>query len=139
MLRGVISTPLPDLLRSRIMDPIGASDSWEWHGYSTSYVDLDGTQVQSVSGGGHWGGGLFISTRDHARFGLLHQFGGEWGGEQLLPEGWLEIATEPSPTNNQYGCATAEPRPLLVCIVDGIFCLEVYVVAQCRRRARPDV
>ena len=62
---------------------------------------------------GHWGGGLFISTRDHARFGLLHQFGGEWGGEQLLPEGWLEIATEPSPTNNQYGCATAEPRPLL--------------------------
>ena len=104
MLRGVISTPLPDLLRSRIMDPIGASDSWEWHGYSTSYVDLDGTQVQSVSGGGHWGGGLFISTRDHARFGLLHQFGGEWGGERLLPEGWLEIATEPSPTNNQYGC-----------------------------------
>ena len=36
-----------------------------------------------------------------------------WGGERLLPEGWLEIATEPSPTNNQYGCATAEPHPLL--------------------------
>lgn len=36
------------------MDPIGASSSWSWNGYSTSFVDLNGEQVQSVSGGGHW-------------------------------------------------------------------------------------
>ena len=27
--------------------------------------------MESVSGGGHWGGGLFISSRDHARVGQL--------------------------------------------------------------------
>jgi hypothetical protein len=27
--------------------------------------------MQSVSGGGHFGGGLFISALDHARMGLL--------------------------------------------------------------------
>ena len=33
--------------------------------------------VQSVSGGSHWGGGLWASTRDHARFGLLFLRKGE--------------------------------------------------------------
>ncbi len=63
--------PLPQVLKERIMDPIGASTSWRWHGYSTSWVEVDGLKMQSVSGGGHSGGGLFISTQDHARFGLL--------------------------------------------------------------------
>ena len=27
---------LPDVLRERVMDPIGASKDWEWHGYSNS-------------------------------------------------------------------------------------------------------
>jgi CubicO group peptidase (beta-lactamase class C family) len=63
--------PLPEVLRERIMDPIGASQSWEWQGYSTSWTEIDGERIQSVPGGGHWGGGLFIGARDHARFGLL--------------------------------------------------------------------
>src|SRR2546425_3467382 len=32
----------------------------------------------SVPGGSHWGGGLWMSTRDHARFGLLIHRGGQW-------------------------------------------------------------
>ena len=101
----VLQRSLPSLLKERIMDPIGASDSWSWNGYSTSFEKLkDGTPVQGVSGGGHWGGGLFISTRDHARFGLLHTRGGEWAtGQQLIPREWIETATEPSLTNHQYG------------------------------------
>ena len=54
-----------------IMDPIGASTTWRWYGYNNSWVELDGNRMQSVSGGGHSGGGLFINTEDHARFGLL--------------------------------------------------------------------
>ena len=50
----VLKKPLPSVLKDRIMDPIGASSSWSWNGYSTSFVDLNGEQVQSVSGGGHW-------------------------------------------------------------------------------------
>jgi len=72
--------PLPMVLKEEIMDPIGASTTWRWHGYSTSWVNVDGTRVQSVSGGGHSGGGLFINTYDHARFGLLFQRNGQWKG-----------------------------------------------------------
>jgi len=41
------------------MDPIGASNTWRWFGYENSWIVLDGSPVQSVSGGGHWGGGMF--------------------------------------------------------------------------------
>jgi len=52
----VLKRPLPDILRGEIMDPIGASNTWCWHGYANSWVEIDGTRIQSVSGGGHWGG-----------------------------------------------------------------------------------
>jgi len=96
-------TPLPEVLKARVMDPIGASPTWEWHGYRTSYVTLDGARVQSVSGGGHWGGGLWASTRDHARFGLLMLRRGEWGGRRLLSESWLRLATTPVEIRPNYG------------------------------------
>ncbi|HMJ86253.1 MAG TPA: serine hydrolase, partial [Vicinamibacterales bacterium] len=63
--------PLPDVLREEVMNPIGASSTWRWYGYENSWVDLDGHKVQSVSGGGHWGGGMFINSYDMARFGYL--------------------------------------------------------------------
>src|SRR5262249_22200118 len=47
--------PLPAVLERRIMDPIGASSTWRWHGYRTSTVTIDGKAMVSVSGGGHWG------------------------------------------------------------------------------------
>ncbi len=85
------------------MDPIGASDSWEWHGYSTSWVEIDGQRMQSVPGGCHWGGGIFISARDHARLGLLIANGGNWGGRQLIPAEWITAMMTPSPTLPNYG------------------------------------
>jgi CubicO group peptidase (beta-lactamase class C family) len=95
--------PLPQVLKKYIMDPIDASTTWRWYGYSTSWVDVDGVKVQSVSGGGHSGGGLFINTLDHARFGLLFAREGNWKGEQLISEKWIEMATQSSPANESYG------------------------------------
>lgn len=95
--------PLPEVLRERVMDPIGASRDWQWHGYSTSWVEVAGRRVQSVSGGAHWGGGLVISARDHARLGLLVARRGRWSDRQVLPEAWIEAMTSPSPTNASYG------------------------------------
>ena len=95
--------PLPDVLRERVMTPIGASPTWEWHGYRNSFVELDGRRVPSVSGGGHWGGGLWASTRDHARFGLLMLRRGQWGGRQLLSERWVREATTPTEIRPNYG------------------------------------
>jgi CubicO group peptidase (beta-lactamase class C family) len=94
---------LPEVLKERIMDPIGASDTWKWHGYSTSFVEIGGKQVQSVPGGAHWGGGIFISALDHARLGLLIARNGEWGGRQLLSKGWITEMLSPSATNPDYG------------------------------------
>ena len=76
---------LPDVLRERIMDPIGATQTWEWHGYENSWVEVNGTKIQSVSGGAHWGGGLWISTLDHARVGQLMLNRGQWNGMEILP------------------------------------------------------
>jgi CubicO group peptidase (beta-lactamase class C family) len=95
--------PLPEVLRERVMNPIGASLDWRWHGYSTSWIEMGGRRVQSVSGGAHWGGGLFISARDQARLGLLVARRGRWGEKQILPEAWIEAMSAPSPTNDRYG------------------------------------
>ena len=95
--------PLPAVLRREVMDPIGASRTWEWHGYRNAYVTVDGYQVQSVSGGGHWGGGVWASTRDHARFGLLMLRRGRWGDRRILSERWVRMATAPTPIRSVYG------------------------------------
>lgn len=99
----VYRRPLPDVLEEEVMDPIGASETWHWHGYRTSVTEMDGREVQSVSGGGHWGGGLFISTRDHARFGYLFLRRGRWNDRQIVSESWVEAATTPSEVEPSYG------------------------------------
>ena len=95
--------PLPVVLREKVMDPIGASSTWRWHGYKNSWVLIDGLKMQSVSGGGHWGGGMFISTRDQARFGLLFLNNGNWNGRQLISEKWIEMLRVPTPAILTYG------------------------------------
>ena len=95
--------PLPQVLRESVMDPIGASNAWRWHGYENSWVLVDGAEMQSVSGGGHFGGGLFIGTRDLARFGLLFLRRGAWGGRRLFSEKWIDRLRAPSEANPGYG------------------------------------
>ncbi len=95
--------PLPQILKERVMDPIGASPTWRWYGYENSWITLDGRQVQAVSGGGHWGGGMFIHARDQARFGLFTLRKGRWGDQQLLDEEWFDMALTPSAANRTYG------------------------------------
>jgi CubicO group peptidase (beta-lactamase class C family) len=95
--------PLPQVLKQEIMDPIGASATWQWNGYHNSTVEIDGKKLLSVSGGGHWGGGLFISSRDMARFGYLFLRRGRWSGKQLISEKWVELSTTPCAIRDDYG------------------------------------
>jgi CubicO group peptidase (beta-lactamase class C family) len=95
--------PLPQVLREEIMDPIGASSTWRWHGYDNAWIPIDGVQVQSVTGGGHWGGGMFINAFDMARFGYLFLRGGRWNDRQLVSEKWIEMARTPGAANPDYG------------------------------------
>lgn len=99
----VFERPLPEVLEEHVMGPIGASDDWRWHGYETSWTEIGGERMQSVSGGGHWGGGFFIDSRDHARFGLLALRRGRWGDDQLVSEAWFQRATTPLEIQPSYG------------------------------------
>ncbi|MBZ9631857.1 beta-lactamase family protein [Salegentibacter sp. LM13S] len=102
-LLNVFRKPLPTVLKEEIMDPINASSSWRWLGYENSWATIDGFKMQSVSGGGHSGGGMFINTEDMARFGLLFMNNGNWNREQLISEDLIEEAVQPSATNPNYG------------------------------------
>ncbi|MDH3450947.1 MAG: serine hydrolase, partial [Gammaproteobacteria bacterium] len=102
-LTQVFRRPLPAVLREAVMDPIGASDTWDWHAYSNANVEIDGELLPSVPGGAHWGGGIFISSLDHARVGLLMAREGEWNGQQVLPTAWVEASHTPCPINAEYG------------------------------------
>ena len=94
---------LAELLEELVMDPIGASDGWTWHGYRTSDVEIDGKTINSVAGGGHWGGGLWIGARDLARFGYLFLRRGTWDGQQVISSQWIDMATTPSSVKPDYG------------------------------------
>ena len=122
--------PLPSVLREFIMEPIGASTTWQWLGYETSWVVMDGQAVQSVAGGGHWGGGLFINARDMARFGYLTLRRGKWKDRQLMSDAWITKALTPTAAQPTYGFmnwflntdrkyAPAGPPSLLVHVGNG--------------------
>ena len=99
----VFRESLPKILKKTIMDPIGASDSWRWYGYENSWVNMDGLMTQSVSGGGHNGGGIFINSEDHARFGLLYLNNGMWNDKRIISKDWIKKSITPSKTNPEYG------------------------------------
>jgi len=102
-LLNVFRLPLPKVLKQHVMDPINASQSWRWFGYENSWTTIDGLKMQSVSGGGHSGGGMFINTEDMARFGLLFMNDGIWDGKELISENLITEAIGSSATNSNYG------------------------------------
>lgn len=100
---GIWRKPLPQVLRENLMDDIGASNTWRWYGYENSFVIMDGDVMQSVSGGGHWGGGMFINAYDMARFGLLTARNGKWGNKQILSTDFVRQAKTPTSVQPTYG------------------------------------
>ncbi len=101
-IQNVWRKPLPQVLKEEFMDKIHASSSWRWHGYENSWILLDGVPVQVVSGGGHWGGGMFINAYDQARLGYLTMNRGRWEDQQILSEEWVTMAMTPG-VSQTYG------------------------------------
>ncbi len=102
-LQRIWTKPLPQVLQAEVMDPIGASTTWQWRGYRNSYLQIGGFAVQVVAGGSHWGGGLWASAQDHARLGYLMLRRGNWAGRRILSERWIDQATSPAESAPYYG------------------------------------
>jgi CubicO group peptidase (beta-lactamase class C family) len=69
------------------MDPIGASNTWRYHGYNNSTVMIKG-QPCNPSARHALGRGLWISARDEARFGYLFLREGKWKNKQIISKLW---------------------------------------------------
>ena len=81
-LRGATGQPLPDLLSERIVAPLGLE--------AAPYYLVDGEGVAFALGG------LNLTTRDYARFGLMVAQMGRLKGRQIVPANWIAAATRPS-------------------------------------------
>lgn len=46
---------------------------------------------------------VYTNARDLARFGLLYLNEGEWGGERLLSEEWIDFVRTPAPSTREIG------------------------------------
>ncbi len=98
-LTALLGRSLPEVLREAVLVPLGASESWSWHGYRNSYLG----SVPVVSGGAHWGGGMFMSAGDLARIGQLYLNGGRWAGRRLVSSDWLARSWRPCAVKREYG------------------------------------
>jgi CubicO group peptidase (beta-lactamase class C family) len=95
--------PIPEVFRDEVMNVIGASTTWQWIPYASSFANVDGKKLPSVSGGTRWGGGVWINAQDMARFGYLWLRKGRWGNRQVIPADYVASALTPSAHGPDYG------------------------------------
>lgn len=85
-----------EYLRTRLFEPLGMRSA-------QSEFDAAGTMIG--------GGMMHATTRDWSRFGEFLRNGGAIVGAQILPRGWTEFMTTPSPRNQGYGAQIWLNRP----------------------------
>jgi CubicO group peptidase (beta-lactamase class C family) len=102
-LTALFGRSLPDVLDEHVLTPIGVSRTWSWHGYSNSTINIGDTPTPVVSGGAHWGGGLWMSAGDLALVGMLLARGGRWNDRQVLSADWIEHSWRSCDLHPDYG------------------------------------
>lgn len=102
-LTALFGQPLSEVLDESITRPMGTSDSWSWHGYTNSSVEINGRPVPVVSGGAHWGGGLWMSAADLVLVGQLYLQHGTWKGQRLISADWIAQSWSPCDVKPEYG------------------------------------
>ena len=85
---------LDQYIRENIADPIGINPgSWRWDDFG----EIDGILVNRAEGG------MNMTARELARFGLLFLNKGNWAGKQLISRKWVEEAIKVHVPNTMEG------------------------------------
>jgi CubicO group peptidase (beta-lactamase class C family) len=85
---------IDEVIQSRVFEPIGL--------INFSWVRLGGGRFLGPHTSPHTG--LYLSARGLARLGYLALHRGNWSGQQLVPEWWMDLATKSSQElNPSYG------------------------------------
>ena len=119
VIRGATGRDLPDLLAEKIIAPLGLQ--------AAPYVLTDGRGVAFALGG------LNLTTRDYARFGLMFAQGGQWLGRQIVPADWIAASTTASastaPGKIRYGYQWWVPKgaPDGIFMARGIYGQYIYI------------
>jgi CubicO group peptidase (beta-lactamase class C family) len=82
LVRAAVGKPLAQYLSERIWAKFGMEADATWWLESPDGLEVGGSGLSAV-------------LRDYGRFGLFLLGGGEAGGEQVLPEGWVQAAGSP--------------------------------------------
>jgi len=91
VVRGAVGNNLSAYLRQTIWGPFGMEADANW-----MLVEPDGPEYAGCC--------ISATLRDYARIGLFALSGGRLpDGTHVLPGGWMEASTTPSPTNDGYG------------------------------------
>lgn len=82
VIRGATDRSIPDLMAERLIAPLGLESDpyYVTDGYGTAFVL----------------GGLNLTTRDYARFGLMVAQGGRIGGNRIVSADWIAQSTAAS-------------------------------------------
>lgn len=119
VIRGATGRDIPDLMSEKVITPLGLE--------ADPYYLTDGRGVAFALGG------LNLTTRDYARFGLMIAQGGQWQGQQIVPGDWIAtstIASAPTaPDKIGYGYQWWIPRgaPDGVFMARGIYGQYIYI------------
>lgn len=91
VVRAAVGNNLSAYLRQKIWDPFGMEGDAHW-----MLVEPDGPEYAGCC--------ISATLRDYARLGLFALADGMLNdGRRVLPDGWMEESTKPSPTNPEYG------------------------------------
>lgn len=80
ILAEAVGEDLEDYTERVLFEPLGI-DNWAWYRDDTNFPTL--------------GAGIELRTRDMARIGRLMLRGGDWEGEQIVSQEWIERSTQP--------------------------------------------
>ncbi|MCJ1960536.1 serine hydrolase domain-containing protein [Novosphingobium mangrovi (ex Hu et al. 2023)] len=81
--------PFARFVSTRLWQPLGAADA-----------------LIAGDASGHATPSIYARARDWMRLGLLIKERGMWHGKRLVPTGWIDAMTRPSPRNANYGWLT---------------------------------